>query len=425
MIRTFSRKIHLILDSLGHRFELDTSYIARGMAWLNGRIIVSMIVALALSVAFANLLSPEEYGTYRFIISIVSLWGGILLSGANIAVTGAVARGAERTFNASITLQFKWNLAGVICIAGTGVYYLVQGNTNIGYPILAASLIYPISSIFNTYIAYFAGIRDFRNQSIYESIASATYVSVIFIALLLGANAGLLAVLFFLSNLIGHSFGFAKARSKVDPSTPADNTALTFAKQLTLISIPASFILQLDSIIVFHYLGSAGLAIYAFSMLGPDKLSGLLKSVSTLALSKFARRTTNQLRSSMLKRSFQFSIFAACIALAYIVAAPYIFRVFYSQYLDAVRYTQIYALSLVAAGVMLPMSSLFAQSRIRRIAATNFGLPIVQLAIIFLGVRYYGLPGAIAAKLIGDFGQYAFVMVLHQYSGPETDQIAA
>lgn len=403
------------LRALGQHFNVDAIYLVRSSAWLNGRIIFATILTFTLSVLFANLLSPEEYGQYKFIISAVTLWGALLLAGANTAVASAVARGAQRTFLASIPLQIRWDMGAALCIAGTGVYYIMQGNSSIGIPILAAAITYPASAVLNTYNAYFGGMRNFKSQATYESITSVVYFGTIVTALLLGAHAGLLAVLFFTANAVGHSIGFMRARKMVDRSTKVEPGALDYAKQLTLVSIPASLMLQLDNILVFHYLGSVELAIYSFAMLGPDKIGSLLKTVPVIALPKYAQRSTTELQASIPRRSLQFSALGAVIGIAYALAAPLAFKIFFPQYLAAVPYSQLYALSLVAAGALLPVSSLMAQGRIRRIAVLQFGLPLAQLVITYLGIRHFGLVGAIVAKLIGDFANYALVTVLHQY----------
>lgn len=403
------------LASLGRRFQFDAVYIAKGSAWLNGRLIFSTILTFGLSVAFANLLSPEEYGQYKFIISAVTLWGALLLAGANTAVASAVARGAQRTFLASIPLQIRWDLAAALCIAGTGVYYISQGNSGVGIPLLASAILYPASAVLNTYSAYFGGIQDFRRQATYESITSAVYFGTIITALFLGANAGLLAILFFAANAVGHSIGFMRAKRMVDRSTGVEPGALDYAKQLSLVSIPGSLMLQLDNILVFHYLGSVELATYTFAMLGPDKLGSVLKFIPLIALPKYAQRNAEDLRDSVPRRSLQFSALGAMLGVAYALAAPIAFKIFFPQYLAAVPYSQVYALSLVAAGAMLSTSSLMAQGRIRRIAVMQFFLPIVQLVVTYLGIRHFGLAGAIGAKLVADFANYAISAGLHQY----------
>ncbi|MCC6405320.1 MAG: oligosaccharide flippase family protein [Candidatus Yanofskybacteria bacterium] len=412
---TLRTAISRAIKASSTHLRLDMSYIVRGSFWLNARTVLMLGLTFGLSIAFANLLTPDDYGRYRFIISGVTFWGALLLTGANIAVTRGVARGAERTFLASIPAQLTWNSVATLCIAGTGVFYLVQGDRGLGVAFLAAALVYPLTALLNTYSAYFSGKRDFRSQAFYETLATIIYVGILSTALFLGASAGVLAILFFASYAIGHGIGFIRAYRAANRSSPVDTDAMRYARNLTLVSIPATFMLQLDNILVFHYLGSADLAMYTYAMLGPDKIAGLLRYIPTMAIPKYANRASESLRTSIPLRALQMSIFGAGIALLYFFIAPFVFRFFLPQYISAIPYSRLYALSLVAVGSLLPLSSLLAQARVRRIAVFQFGLPFIQLLATYIGVRFYGLRGAIIAKLIGDFANFALISGLHQY----------
>ncbi|OHA87430.1 MAG: hypothetical protein A2123_00135 [Candidatus Zambryskibacteria bacterium GWB1_40_5] len=153
---------------------------------------------------------------------------------------------------------------------------------------------------------------------------------------------------------------------------------------------------QLDKILVFHYLGAANLAIYAFSQAIPEQIKGSFKNLFNIALPKYAVLEDQDLRKSILKKTWQLMIITSVIVVAYILVAPFIFQFFFPQYTDAVIYSQIYMLGLIA----IPGISLFGTYfQIKKATRTMYKLTIVSnvttIILTFILIYNFGLKGAV------------------------------
>ena len=73
-------------------------YLAQGGFWIALGHIVNGLLAFSLIVAFANLLSKETYGIYRYILSIAGVLNIFVLSGMGTAISRSVASGNEGAF---------------------------------------------------------------------------------------------------------------------------------------------------------------------------------------------------------------------------------------------------------------------------------------------------------------------------------------
>src|SRR3989344_4033868 len=84
---------YTLLRSSEKYFKTDMVYLAKGGFWLVvGQLIVSG-VSFGLSVAFANLLEPDVYGTYRYILTIFNFLAIPTLTGINVALREQLLKG--------------------------------------------------------------------------------------------------------------------------------------------------------------------------------------------------------------------------------------------------------------------------------------------------------------------------------------------
>ncbi|MBI2627398.1 oligosaccharide flippase family protein [Candidatus Nomurabacteria bacterium] len=106
----------------------DNVYLARGGFWLGSGQMFSMAVAFLSAVAFANLLNPEIYGKYKYILSLAELLEISALVGMGAAVTQAVARNIEGSFYTAFKTKLKWALLGSLGALAGAIYYWMKGN---------------------------------------------------------------------------------------------------------------------------------------------------------------------------------------------------------------------------------------------------------------------------------------------------------
>ena len=125
-------------------------------------IILLILFFLILSILFANFVSKDIFGIYKYIISITAIAGVFSLTGMNVAVMRAVAQGFDGIFKKSLIEQFKWSWPQFFFLLSFGAYYLYQNNLTYGLAFLIISIFAPLSGIANTYNAVLYGKKDFR-----------------------------------------------------------------------------------------------------------------------------------------------------------------------------------------------------------------------------------------------------------------------
>lgn len=380
----------------------DMLYLAGVGLWTNLNFGISTILAFLLSVAFANLLPRDVYGVYQYLISISALISAVCLGGMNNAVAPSVARGFEGDLRESVRVQLYWNIVPTLIGLGVAIYYALHANTEIAVGMLVVAVLSPIVSAFNTYAAFLSGKREFRTLFVYTTIINVAYYISIFAALAFVPNATFLVFVNLGINAAATTYIYFRTLKKYKPNGKVDPQTVPYGAHLSVMNAFGTVISQLDSVLVFHFLGPVSLAVYSFATLIPERLGGLFGFIGTAALPKFATRTVGELSDSILGKTIRAAVAGALGALAYALAAPWLFRIFFPKYLDAVFYTQVYSVIVVFLAANLVGSALQAKGLKRELYITSFINPILLIVLQIPLLLAYGIMGMLVARIISD-----------------------
>jgi O-antigen/teichoic acid export membrane protein len=379
--------------------KTDMVYLFTSGVWGNlGNTAISLFSFL-LYVAFAHFLSKEAYGTYQYLLALAGIVGTFTLTGMNTAVTQAIARGYEGVFKKAMLLQYRYNIVPMLGAWVFAVWYFAHGNYTLGVGLFLIGVGTPLLNTFNTFGAIFAGKKDFRRGFLYNFCGNVPYyASMMLVAYFYNAPVPLL-----LANLLSQTLAtyvLYRRALKVYPLNDVDDPqTLNYGKHLSIMNVLGGIITQLDSVFVFHYLGAVDLAIYSFATAVPERLSSFFKFIPNAALPKFAVKTDEEIRRNIWRRTGIGLLAGAVVAAIYIVLAKVFFMLFFPAYMDAVIYSQVYAIMIVASiGSVFPIA-LTAKRRIKSLYIFSIAIPITQLLLQFVGVYFYGLWGLIAAKV--------------------------
>ena len=175
---------------------------------------------------------------------------------------------------------------------------------------------------------------------------------------------------------------------------------------------------QLDSVFVFHYLGATDLAIYSFATAIPERLSSFFKFIPNAALPKFAVKSDEEIKRSILAKTSIGIVAGIIIAAIYIALARLFFALFFPTYMAAVPYSQVYGLVIITSiGAVFP-AALAAKRRIKSLYIFSVAMPVIQLVLQFVGIFYFALWGLIVAKVLFWFiyGILALILLLLEKS---------
>ena len=103
-----------LLTSLSRKLKLDLHYFAKGGFWLlvaqGGTIIGSLLG----TIVFANILTEESYGIYRYLVALAVLFSTFSLTGITQSVLQTAAKGHTEFFPYAIRISLIYNLGTTI-----------------------------------------------------------------------------------------------------------------------------------------------------------------------------------------------------------------------------------------------------------------------------------------------------------------------
>ena len=394
--------------------KTDMVYIARGSFWLNLSHFVTLVSSLVLSIAFANMLSPESYGVYSTILSASSLLMIPVLMGMGTAVTRAVAQGMDGVLIEAIKTKLRWGVISVFMSLGICGYYLWQGNKILAFSFAVIAFFLPLMHTATLYDAYLVGKQRFKRSSQYQIIETLMHLVVLTVILFFSTNLFLiLAASFGVHTGIRCFFlvQIVKQDRLAHPGLIKDSNAISFGKHLSLLGAFGTVSKYADRLLVWHFLGPVQVAIYSFATLPITHISEFFQPLSTLAFSKFSQSSGDLLKKTIPKKMLIIFLFSIPIILVYILIAPFVYQWFFPQYIESIFFSQLFSLTLLLQGNRLFAPFFNSQSKIGVVYLMNFVIPAVKLVSMFVLLPFYGILGMIFAQL----GSLVFNLCFQMY----------
>jgi O-antigen/teichoic acid export membrane protein len=392
--------------------KTDMVYLVQAGWWLNLGVIVTALLSLLLSIAYANLLPPATYGLYQYLLSVSGLIATLSLPGMNGAVAQAVARGYEGVMYKAVRAQLQWMPVPLVIGIAAALYYFAHGVTNIGIGLVVISILTPLVNVFNTYSAYLEGKRDFRNGFYIGSFVTITSYGSMFLAILFAKDATVLIIVNLGVNLILTIYAYLKTLKLYKPNDKIDPKTIPYGRHLSVLGA-VGILNQCDSILVFHFLGAVQLAVYSFATLIPERAGSLLNFVGTASLPRFANQSLSYIRKHILEKILRFAALGVAAAAAYALIVPLLFHLLFPKYLSAIPYTQAFAVIIALMSVTAVVNSLlYAKRFTREIYVIGFAQPILLILLQVPLLLTYGIAGMIAAQLITSFVTIILTLLL-------------
>lgn len=384
--------------------KTDMLYLAQGSFWLGSGQFITTGASFLLSLAFANLLSPDVFGVYRYVLSILSILLIPTLAGMDSAVTQAISRNLDGSLIDGIKVKMKWGTLGSIAALLVAGYYFFQGNTTLTICFLITAIFIPFTEAFDLYNSLLNGRKLFKTYTHYNVITQIAYVVIMIATLFVTQNIFAILAAYLISNTLLNLIFLCISLRSLPRNNERDPETISYGKHLSLSLVISSIMTELDKMLVFHYMGAVELAIYSFATLAPDQIKGVLKNIHSLAFPKFALQTKDEIKNNIFGKALRFSLLAGVCVLLYIVCAPFLFKIFFPQYLSAVLYSQIIAISVVGASVsMFFYSALEAQKATRELYHFNIWNNVINLVLLLPLVYFYGILGAVLARFFTRF----------------------
>lgn len=381
----------------------DMVYVFHGGFWLTVAKVIGMCTSLAVATALANLIPPEVFGTYRFVLAGAAIIGSFALTGMGTAVIQAVARGHEGSLARGIRDYLSWSGIMIALSSGTAIYYFLNENYLLASSFFIVALCNPLLNAFSFFSQFLSGKKNFRAQAIFDSIADAVPAAALILAVFFTDNPLVIILVSFVSGIFINialsvlTIRIYRPNSSIDPET------LPFVKHLSFMGVLGKIGENIDKVLVFHFLGAAPLALYAFALTPVAQLKLIADIPVRIALPKLSERNYEDLRTTLPRKTFILAGMMCVLAAAYALAAPIIFTYLFPQYIDAVAYTQILAFSLAFTPSAMFASALTAHMKTRELYMSQAVLPLAKIGLFLILLPTFGIWGAIAATIFSQF----------------------
>lgn len=353
-----------------------------------------------MAIAFANLVDKETYGTYRFILSLGIIFGAFSLTGLKTSVTQSVAGGFEGALSSAFRERMIWSIP-MFVMAGIGsAYYFIAGQSTIGLSLIIVAFCNPLLYSSTLYAAYLNGKEDYRTNALYATARAVVPAIVTLIVVLVIPSVLALVLAYFISHTTLAFLFYSITVRRVPPDATHDKSSNAFGKHLSLTNLIDVGANQLDKVLVFHFVGASELAVYYFALNIPEQISGLFSNIYSIALPKFSRRPINELRASLFPKVAQLGLVMLVIIFAYIVCAPWIYRLIFPNYIEAIHLSQIAALGMIGIVGTLPTALLHAKRATRLIYKSRTIGSLIRIAVLIALVIPYGVLGVVLASVL-------------------------
>ena len=377
-------------------------WIKNGSVLISQRFLSTILYAIT-SLVFANFLSKEDFGTYKYIFAIIGILNVLTLPDIGTALIQSIARNQTPPLGIIFEKKLKRSLlASIACIFLSG-FFLLKNNSILGISFLILTFFLPLYNAFSIYDALLQGKKLFIRSYRYSLFVEFTCNIILILTVILSHKIPIILLVFFASYTVLRAIFFIKTLKEFPTNNTDGNEVINYGKHLNIMRILATVSSYADEIITFHFLGAPSLAIYAIVTAIPEQIKSILGTLYTLAFPKFSEAQEIDIRKNMKTITLFFFLIGIFFIGLYILTAPYIFKVFFSNYMDIVFLSQLFAISMLNIAFTPVELFLKSKKKVKELYLINIITSIFQIFTITLFIIYYGLIGLVISRIMCRF----------------------
>ncbi|MBT3419271.1 MAG: oligosaccharide flippase family protein [Candidatus Magasanikbacteria bacterium] len=399
-------KIYSLLRFTEKYTKTDMVYLTKGGFWLSlGQVFNALGGFLTLYI-FSTFAPQHVFGTYQYVLSIVSVLYVFALPGIATALTRAFAKGVDGVLIRAIRMKLLWGISASILSLLLALYYFINSNDLLAGSFLIVSFFLPTMGAFQLYRSVLNGRKMFRRVAQFDIISRIFSVCLMGIVLFLTNNLVIIIFSYFLFHtLLRGSFLFYTLRA-LSFNKINDTETFSYAKHLSFMGILAVVAAQFDKILVFHYLGAVELAVYIIALTPVDQLRSIVGIIRTIAFPKLSAQSAAVIKKTLLKKILRLELLIIPVIALYITCIPFLIRHIFPQYIDAIIYSQVLIFYLLFSPRSLITTALKAQMKTKELYIIRILGPLFRMIILFPLLKFFGLWGAVWGLLISELFLY-------------------
>lgn len=379
-------------------FGLDLKYFIGGGFWFLLSHVTVFAKGLLLSILFANFLTKEVYGQYTFILSMLAIAAAFALPGLKPALVQAISRKFDGEYKAVLKQTFIWSTLGsafLICVAIYGYLQQRELGTMI---FLFLALAFPLFNTSQYFKTFFTGKEMYKKLSIMNCIFN--IISTIAIATCVILKLNLFFILFatVVSQILINGYFTFFLTKRYIKNDKRDEKNLVYGKKLSFSLGFATFINQLENVIIIWFLGFEALAIYAIISIIPNQFKSLFGVVSPMFIPKLSKTSIG--KKDLMKQVGKIFVISLVMVIGYIIISPFIFKFLYAPYQDYTWLSILFSLSIIFILPYLLLEEYF-KAKLRNEMNYLYTVPpIVDIISIVILINMFGLLGVVISRII-------------------------
>lgn len=410
MIRIIRTHIYKVLRWSERYTKTDMVYLTKGGFWITSGRVISGLIGFISTIAFAHFLSKDDFGTYKFILSFGGILTSLTLTGMSTSITQAVARGFEGVLKSGLLIYLRWALIPFFASLIIAGYYVMNDNLILATGIVLVGIFTPLSQGALLYSAFLTGKKDFAGDmrlGIWNSILPN---AAIIIVMMLTTNPLIIVGAFLISGCATAFALYSAVTRRYKPNTSTDPAFTKNAKHLSLMNVLGGISFNIDKILMFHYLGPVSLATYSYAMAPAQQLRYLGKVLSTMALPKLSGVEPKTIKKTLPYKALLLLVASIMLAGIYVLFAPYIYKIFFPQYLDAITFSQIFALILIFLPSNLFQQAITAHMETKALYIIQTTIPVLKIILLPILIPMFGIIGAFIPMFVAEITRLVLVI---------------
>jgi len=386
----------------------DISYLLKGGSWLMLNYGIQIGSGILTTVALANFLPKDIYGTYQFVIAVASIISVFTLSGLGPAVTRAVAQGNDGVLRHGVRLKFRWSF-GILLVAGaTASYYAVRGDQTLAIAFLIVGACAPFIESFNLYENFLHGKKSFKDSVILGAWRKPLPLIAVITAAYFTNDILIILAAYFVSNAVSMVAVYYSVTKKYQPPNNSDLGTTQLGTHLSTLVIVGRIAEHADKLLLWHFLGPVAVATFTIAQFAARYSSGLLNTLSALVIPKAATQDLETLQKTLPRKVLLLMFAMAAGALVYVLFIPLVFPILFPEYVKAIALAQFLGLTFLFAPSTIYGKALIAHKKITSQYIINLVSVVSRIFLLLMLIPLYDIWGAAYALILSQ----ALIMVL-------------
>ncbi len=370
-------------------------------------------LGFVLSFLLANLTSNDFYGTYLFIINVISFFSFFSFVGINQSLIQTVANGYDYFLITAMKKVFKYSLLGSLSLYIFTIFYIfnIEFNLTIIVCLIIGGTFFPFSASLVLYQFFLNGKGKFKKDLIYRIINLLLTYCLIFLLIFLTKNL-ILHFLILNGVLTTSNFFFTKSCKKSienkEKNPMLDHKALEYGISLTKYGILTLIYTNLNYVIIGLFYTPSILAHYTIGIQLAFFVVRFIKPFFSVLLTKYSKE------NSKISKKFIFIVIGGSILLFLLIniSLPFYLQIFFPLYIESVNYGNLYSLIILTDPLNIIFGYYFRGKIKKKIIRNTMVIPdMLGLVILIPLLIIFGIFGLIIVEILRHFGRIIIYLI--------------